>query len=300
MAENNSDDEDLLDNIFNSMGMILINTPKSNFDYIKNLIGLFITKLNQLVKLNQDPRVMNYEENIITVMQTSFVAGTTNCLEYCAPALDTLIALLDATGANLYYEAFLCISTILNIAPDVVQQKASLIYPRLNTALQNAPNGDVFEMLCNCLSDVVVAYSLTKETLSIFIKTLLGGLDNDALSFKAKPCIIKAFADMIPTNGDKFFEYVPSYLELLNAVVGSLADIVVDPDDEDMLEYINGLQCGILNGMNSIVLFYGETPYGQEILQQQSYIQLMVVALDIVAQSDIVSESSLYESSNLI
>eukprot|EP01098_Paradermamoeba_levis_P007846 TRINITY_DN326_c0_g1_i7.p1 TRINITY_DN326_c0_g1~~TRINITY_DN326_c0_g1_i7.p1 ORF type:complete len:854 (-),score=231.04 TRINITY_DN326_c0_g1_i7:236-2797(-) len=240
---------------YEAINSMVVSSAKDRHGMIVMLIPLLLQRLEKTFTM----QVLNFDDKQEQNEKQSLLCGTLQIItqklgEAIKPYADGMMTLFlqvfNFKTASVHEEALMAVGAIAN-AVDVEFEKYMPHFHRpLLAGLQNweeymvcsiavAVVGDV----CRALGERVLPYC------NDIVTCLLQNLQNPNLHRNAKPPILSCFGDIALAIGGNFERYYGPVVTIL----AQASSTQVDPDDYDLVEYLNLLRDGIFEAFTGII-----------------------------------------------
>jgi importin subunit beta-1 len=156
----------------------------------------------------------------------------------------------DSKVSSVQEDAFLAVSTLIDVLGDKFLKYMDTFKPVLLTGLRNFDEHQVCQAAVGVVGDL--GRNINNKIMPYcdeIMVILLQGLANPKLNQGVKPLILSTFGDIALAIGSDFKKYADVVLNALHQA--SLAQ--VDPNDFDMIDYLNDLREGCLDAYTGIL-----------------------------------------------
>lgn len=286
------------------------NSPKDCYSTVQKTTIVILNRLESVIQLENSIQNSSDRRQVFD-LQSLLCATLQSVLRKVTPddapqisdhIMHALLHMLsqnaDSKVSSVQEDAFLAVSTLIDVLGDKFLKYMDTFKPVLLTGLRNFDEHQVCQAAVGVVGDL--GRNINNKIMPYcdeIMVILLQGLANPKLNQGVKPLILSTFGDIALATGSDFKKYADVVLNALHQA--SLAQ--VDPNDFDMIDYLNDLRegcldayTGILQGLkgnnNGIVDLSIVTPHLNNIL----------AFLDILSKDSSLSDTVLSASCGLI
>jgi importin subunit beta-1 len=286
------------------------NSPKDCYSTVQKTTIVILNRLESVIQLENSIQNSSDRRQVFD-LQSLLCATLQSVLRKVTPddapqisdhIMHALLHMLsqnaDSKVSSVQEDAFLAVSTLIDVLGDKFLKYMDTFKPVLLTGLRNFDEHQVCQAAVGVVGDL--GRNINNKIMPFcdeIMVILLQGLANPKLNQGVKPLILSTFGDIALAIGSDFKKYADVVLNALHQA--SLAQ--VDPNDFDMIDYLNDLRegcldayTGILQGLkgnnNGIVDLSIVTPHLNNIL----------AFLDILSKDSSLSDTVLSASCGLI
>lgn len=286
------------------------NSPKDCYSTVQKTTIVILNRLESVIQLENSIQNSSDRRQVFD-LQSLLCATLQSVLRKVTPddapqisdhIMHALLHMLsqnaDSKVSSVQEDAFLAVSTLIDVLGDKFLKYMDTFKPVLLTGLRNFDEHQVCQAAVGVVGDL--GRNINNKIMPYcdeIMVILLQGLANPKLNQGVKPLILSTFGDIALAIGSDFKKYADVVLNALHQA--SLAQ--VDPNDFDMIDYLNDLRegcldayTGILQGLkgnnNGIVDLSIVTPHLNNIL----------AFLDILSKDSSLSDTVLSASCGLI
>jgi importin subunit beta-1 len=206
--------------------------------------------------LSEDDREHNNQLQALLVATLHYIIMSCD-VEQIVPLADTimqyLLQVLASKASLAAEEAFMACGKLMDKIEGRFDRYLEAFMPLLLAALKNAEDYQLCAAavgacgdLCRAVEAKIMPYC------DPVAEALLQALENPALKRDVKPPMLSLFGDMALAIGPHFVRYLQAPSRAL-VMLYQASRTVVDPDDEDMLEYLTDLHEAVIEAYTGII-----------------------------------------------
>lgn len=171
-----------------------------------------------------------------------------------------LLTLIQTSGraSPILEDAFLCIGAMASTLEGDFAKYSDAFMPFLSNGLQSHEEYTLCGIAVGLVGDVCRALGADSVKYTPgFMEALMTSLSSSVLHRSVKPPILSCFGDIAMAVGPDGFN---NYLQTTMNVLAQAGSMRADPNNFDIVEYVNTLREGILEAYTGIVSAYKQTP----------------------------------------
>lgn len=202
-------------------------------------------------------------------------------LPYCDALMQSLLNVLMTKQSAASEEAFLAIGVLITHLETDFERYLAHLMPLLVDGLNNWQEyricnnavGVVADM-CNNLDDAQIA-PLEDQIMTC----LMNALQNGQLHRSVKPTLLSTLGDVAFAISGRYVKFLPASMSML----GSAAEATVPEQDDELVEYLQKLREGIMNGYIGVINGLSFAGGQQQLLAPTNYVQQIAAFLQKIA-----------------
>lgn len=287
------------------------NAPNDCYSVVQKTTMVILERLNQVLQM--DNQVAHSDRYQYNDLQSLLCATLQSVLRKVTPSdapqisdaiMTALLTMFDSSvrgeSGNVQEDALMAVSTLVDLLGEQFMKYMDAFKPYLIMGLKNHQEHQVCVAavgltgdICRTLRQPIVPYCDEIMTL------LLHNLNEASLHRSVKPQILSVFGDIALGIGPEFQKYLPAVLQMLNQA----SQLQVNPNDYDMVDYLNELRESVLEAYTGIVqgLKGAERHANQDIRILEPHINGIVQYLTaIAADQDNINDSTIAVLAGLI
>eukprot|EP01097_Dermamoeba_algensis_P005071 TRINITY_DN3234_c0_g1_i4.p1 TRINITY_DN3234_c0_g1~~TRINITY_DN3234_c0_g1_i4.p1 ORF type:complete len:508 (+),score=118.61 TRINITY_DN3234_c0_g1_i4:1129-2652(+) len=239
---------------YEAINLMIQAAPLDRNPMIMMLIPVFIERLEKTYAMP----ILNVDDRAEQTEKQALLCGSLQTIiqklgEAVKPKADDLMTaflkVFNFKTASVHEEALMAVGALANAVDLDFEKYMQHFRPQLLTGLQNSEEHMVCAIavgvvgdICRALGDRIFPYC------DEIIHVLLQNLQNPALHRNVKPPILSCFGDIALAIGGNFEKYLAAVMSILQQASATQ----VDPNDYDLVEYLNLLRDGILEAYTGI------------------------------------------------
>jgi len=232
---------------YESLNVVLYTAPKSVQDNLLPIVQLMLDRITasfQMGILNKQNQLQGLLCGVLQVLaQKMDVAITPLANEIMMQVISLFRSKRDS---GVYEEGLLCVGAIANVTGPNFNKYMQDLLPALLQSLANGGEYQVCKVAVGVVGDIARALGTAMEPYcDRIIGALLENLKNKDLNRSVKPPILSAFGDIALAIGPAFEKYVDVVLHMLKQAALTVMNTKLEPEDHDLIDYINLLREGI-------------------------------------------------------
>jgi len=154
------------------------------------------------------------------------------------------------SGATVHEEALMAVGAIANSVESEFEKYMQHFRPFLMLGLKNYEEYQVCAVAVGVVGDVSRALNVKMVPYcDEIVSVLLQDLQNPHLHRSVKPPILSCFGDIALAIGQEFLKYLQVVMNMLQQA----SQTTVDPNDYDLVDYLNQLREGIFEAFTGII-----------------------------------------------
>lgn len=249
-------DSNLRVQAYEAVNMLVQSHAQDTRPVVVNLLRYIISKLVgtfQMQVLSQDDKEERdqHQSALCSVIQVITRALDKEVAQMQDEAVQVLLQVLTNQNAVASEEAFMALGAIAAAIESNFEQYLNEVIAHVVRGLQNYADWQVCNAAVGCTGDICRA--LEARVLPVcdqLVQCLLADLQNRDLNRQVKPNVLSCFGDVALAIGGSFDKYLEYSLQMLDQA----GQTPCPPDaDDDMIDYLNVLREGILEGYTGIV-----------------------------------------------
>jgi importin subunit beta-1 len=238
------------------------NSPKDCYSTVQKTTIVILNRLESVIQLENSIQNSSDRRQVFD-LQSLLCATLQSVLRKVTPddapqisdhIMHALLHMLsqnaDSKVSSVQEDAFLAVSTLIDVLGDKFLKYMDTFKPVLLTGLRNFDEHQVCQAAVGVVGDL--GRNINNKIMPYcdeIMVILLQGLANPKLNQGVKPLILSTFGDIALAIGSDFKKYADVVLNALHQA--SLAQ--VDPNDFDMIDYLNDLREGCLDAYTGIL-----------------------------------------------
>lgn len=247
---------------YESLMEMIKNSPKDCYSTVQKTTIVILSRLESVIQLessiqnSSDRRQVFDLQSLLCATLQSVLRKVTadDAPQISDHIMRALLHMLsqpaDSKVSSVQEDAFLAVSTLIDVLGDKFLKYMDTFKPVLLNGLRNFDEHQVCQAAVGVVGDLGrninnKIWPYCDEIMVI----LLQGLANPKLNQSVKPLILSTFGDIALAIGSDFKKYADVVLNALHQA--SLAQ--VDPNDYDMIDYLNDLREGCLDAYTGIL-----------------------------------------------
>jgi importin subunit beta-1 len=171
-----------------------------------------------------------------------------------------LLNLIQSSGRQspVLEDAFLCVGAMASALEGEFQPYVEAFLPALSNALNAHEEYTLCSIGVGLIGDICRALGERSQPYAQgFMEALMTNLRSAVLHRSVKPPILSCFGDIALAVGPDAFE---PFLEATMSVLAQAGAMRADPNNYDIVEYVNVLREGILESYTGVVSAFKQTP----------------------------------------
>jgi len=224
---------------------------------IRELVPLFIDRLEKtfgMQILSQDDKENRTEQQVLlcSVLQTIIIKLEAEVKPFADKMMSLFLGVFAIKSSTVHEDALMAVGAIANaVEGDFVKYLIhSDLIKYICIGLTNWEEHTVCSVavgvvgdICRAIGDKIAPYC------DDIINLLLQNLRQTTLNRDVKPAILSCFGDIALAIGGQF----EKYLQIVMTVLHQASQTVVEPDDYDLVDYLNNLREGIFEAYTGIL-----------------------------------------------
>ncbi|RKP07815.1 armadillo-type protein [Thamnocephalis sphaerospora] len=237
---------------YEAISMISAHAPKDCYRAVSELALGMLSRLEatfgmqaQIVSTEDRLACLELQSNLCSVL-TSIIRRLGKEMAVIADRLMTiLLQMLQSAGrqSTVAEDVFLCVSALTAALEVDFNRYMDSFSPFLYAALQNHDEYQLCTIavgligdLCRALGEQTTLYS------DSFMTLLMQALQSATIAREVKPPVLSCFGDIALATGGQFEKYLPTTM----LAIGQACSVRADPNNYDLIDYVNSLRSGIL------------------------------------------------------
>ena len=241
---------------FEAISVLIQNSAPDVLQVLMQLLPAIIDRLAQSFNMpaltNEDKEQKEGVQGLLCGLIQVVAIKTTKeqILPYCDSIMTNFLQVLQTKNATCHEEAFSATSAIATILEGDFLKYMAALQPFLMNGLRNFEAYQVCTVSVGLVGDISRAIEGQMQPFcDEIMSALIEALQNAALHRSVKPPVLSCFGDVAMAIGAAFEPYLQlSLMMLLQAAQTRAPD-----DDEELIDYVNGLREGILEAYTGIV-----------------------------------------------
>jgi len=218
-------------------------------------VPLFVSRLEKTFSM----QILTTDDREVQTELQSLLCGvlgsvTTKLGEAIKPWADQMMTLFlqvfNARSASVHEEALMAVGAVANAVEADFEKYMAHFRPFLMVGLKNYEEHQVCAVAVGVVGDIARAI---QSKISVYcdeiVSLLLQDLQNPLLHRNVKPPILSCFGDIAMAIGQEFVKYLGIVMNMLQQASAT----VVDPEDYDLVDYLNQLREGIFEAYTGII-----------------------------------------------
>jgi len=218
-------------------------------------VPLFISRLEKTFAM----QILTSDDREIQSELQSLLCGvlgaiTTKLGDAIKPWADQMMTLFlqvfNARSASVHEEALMAVGAVANAVEGDFEKYMGHFRPFLMVGLKNYEEHQVCAVAVGVVGDIARAINnKISPYCDEIVSLLLQDLQNPLLHRNVKPPILSCFGDIAMAIGQDFIKYLGIVMNMLQQASAT----TVDPNDYDLVDYLNQLREGIFEAYTGII-----------------------------------------------
>jgi len=244
---------------YEAANMMVVNSALDMKGVVLQVLGETLSRLEQTFSMTTDSQDrMNLQSLLCGLIGVCVQKVTTEDItEVMADRIMQLILqVFTVKGAVAHEDAFMTVGFMIDKLGAHFIRYVEFFHTALLCGLKNVEEYQVCTVAVGVVTDLCRA--LGRKLLPLcddIVRSLLDLLQSPALNRSVKPHVLSVFADIAMALETDFVRYANIILVMLQQA----AEVNIQTDDEDLIEYINGLREAILEAYTGILQGLGTT-----------------------------------------
>jgi len=241
---------------YEALNSLISSSALDTREHIKQVLPLIITRLEQSFQMqivnNEDREAQNELQGLLCgVLQVITVKLETLEQPFCDQMMGLFLQVFGSKNQTVHEEALMAVGAIANAIEADFERYMQHFRPFLSMGLSNSQEHQVCQIAVGVVGDVCRSLEGKFEPFcEEIVPLLLKLLQDSALKRDVKPPILSCFGDIALALGGGFEKYLQITMTMLVQAQGTVA---TDPNDPDMLDYVDTLREGILEAFTGIL-----------------------------------------------
>lgn len=285
------------------------NAPNDCYPVVQKTTLVILERLNHVLQM--DKQVQHSERYQYNDLQSLLCATLQSVLRKVTPqdapqisdsimtALLTMFSSNAGESGNVQEDALMAVSTLVDLLGEQFMKYMDAFTPYLFMGLKNHQEHQVCVAAVGLTGDICRTLRAASTPYCDEIMTLLlGNLNEASLHRSVKPQILSVFGDIALGIGGHFKKYLSVVLQMLHQAT----QLQVNPNDYDMVDYLNELRESVLEAYTGIVqgLKGPERAPNQDICLLEPHIGNIVMYLSTIAADPEINDSTIAVLAGLI
>lgn len=236
------------------------NAPTDCYPVVQSTTMVILERLNQVLQM--DRQVAHSDRYQYNDLQSLLCATLQSVLRKVTPtdapqisdaimtALLTMFSSSAGESGNVQEDALMAVSTLVDLLGEQFLKYMDAFKPYLYMGLKNHQEHQVCVAAVGLTGDICRTLRAGSAPYCDEIMTLLlRNLNEASLHRSVKPQILSVFGDIALGIGAEFKKYLAVVLQMLNQA----SQLQVNPNDYDMVDYLNELRESVLEAYTGIV-----------------------------------------------
>eukprot|EP01041_Mallomonas_annulata_P000250 gene250-463_t len=238
---------------YEAANMMVTNSAQDMRPIVLQVLAEAANRLEKTFAMTSDPQDrMNLQSLLCGLMGVCIQKlPVTNIDETVSDrVMQLLLQVFTVKGAVAHEDAFMSVGHMIDKLGDGFTRYTEFFHAPLLSGLKNVEEYQVCTVAVGVVGDLCRA--LGKKLLPMcddIVRSLLDLLQSPALNRSVKPHVLAVFADIAMALENEFNRYANIILVMLQQA----AEVNIQTDDEDLIDYINGLREAILDAYTGIL-----------------------------------------------
>ena len=263
------------------------NSPKDCYSTVQKTTIVILNRLESVIQLENSIQNSSDRRQVFD-LQSLLCATLQSVLRKVTPEdapqisdhiMRALLHMLSQNAeskvSSVQEDAFLAVSTLIDVLGDKFLKYMETFKPVLLAGLRNFDEHQVCQAAVGVVGDL--GRNINNKIMPYcdeIMVILLQGLANPKLNQTVKPLILSTFGDIALAIGSDFKKYADVVLSALHQA--SIAQ--VDPNDYDMVDYLNDLREGCLDAYTGILQgLKGNNNGTGKLKEMQNFIKIKIL-----------------------
>jgi len=218
-------------------------------------VPLFISKLEKTFQMQilttDDREVQNELQSLLCCVLSAITSKLGDSIKPWADQMMHLyLQVFHARSASVHEEALMAVGAVANAVEADFEKYMAHFRPFLLVGLKNYEEHQVCAVAVGVVGDI--ARAIQNKIVPFcdeIVSLLLQDLQNPLLHRNVKPPILSCFGDIAMAIGQDFVKYLQIVMNMLQQASATS----VDPNDYDLVDYLNQLREGIFEAYTGII-----------------------------------------------
>jgi importin subunit beta-1 len=295
-------EKNLRTSAYETISQVISSGAQDTLPILERGMPTFIERLAatfQLEVVSTDDRdlVTELQSLLCGVFQVSVQRLGAQALNYADGVMQLCLQVFNTKDAIVHEEALMCVGAVADACGVEFERYMEPFFPSLVAALANADEASTCIVAVGCLGDVARALDARIAPYNDqVVEVLLLNLQSQTISRDIKPPILSAFGDLALASSAEFTKYIERVVQVLMAA----GTTVADPDDYDMVDFVNKLRQGILDAFTGIIQGLRGDPNNTAIFGFGNYVEDVLQLVSQVSTDPIANDACKAASAGLI
>eukprot|EP01027_Heterolobosea_sp_BB2_P009847 GEZU01014486.1.p1 GENE.GEZU01014486.1~~GEZU01014486.1.p1 ORF type:complete len:462 (-),score=177.24 GEZU01014486.1:84-1469(-) len=248
-------ESNLRSSAYEALNALLQTAAQESLPLINQIVPVLLDRLQQtIVTGTLDPEELQ-EKGLVQGLLCGAIQVVTRKLgkniEPSAPRImELFLALFNTQNVTVHEEALMAIGALANAIETSFATFMPAFSQYLFRALRNVEEDSVISIAVGVIADICGALGPQVEPYcDELVRILLDDLRAEQLNRNVKPAMFACFGDIALAIGGKFEKYLPYVCQLLQQA----SQTQVDPEDEELVDYLNHLRENIFEAYTGIL-----------------------------------------------
>jgi len=250
-----SSESNLRTSAYEAINVLIQSGAKDTHPVILNALPIFLARLEKTFTMQIVSQDDKQEQNELQSLLCGVLQVITQKLgegikPWCDKMMTIYLQVFNAKSATVQEEALMAVGAIANAIEGEFERYMPHFRLFLTLGLKNYEEHQVCSIAVGVVGDI--ARALNNKILPYcdeIIAILLQDLQNPMLNRNVKPPILSCFGDIALAISGEFMKYLNHVMTMLQQASGA----TVDPNDYDLVDYLNQLREGIFEAYTGII-----------------------------------------------
>jgi len=249
------DEHNLRASAYEAINVLIQTCAKDSLPIVAQALPIFIDRFEKTFQM----QIVSVDDKEAQHELQSLLCGLLQCItqrlgdgikNWADKMMTLYLQVFAAKSASVQEEALMAVGALANAVEGDFEKYMQHFRPYLTAGLRNYEEYQVCAVAVGVVGDISRALSVKiVPYCDEIISLLLQDLQNSVLHRSVKPPILSCFGDIALAIGQEFLRYLAVVMNMLQQASGT----TVNPDDYDLVDYLNQLREGIFEAYTGIV-----------------------------------------------
>eukprot|EP00607_Mallomonas_marina_P010538 CAMPEP_0182418286 /NCGR_PEP_ID=MMETSP1167-20130531/2761_1 /TAXON_ID=2988 /ORGANISM="Mallomonas Sp, Strain CCMP3275" /LENGTH=853 /DNA_ID=CAMNT_0024592429 /DNA_START=51 /DNA_END=2612 /DNA_ORIENTATION=- len=245
--------DNLRSTAYEAANMMVTNSALDMKQIVLQVLGEALKRLEETFAMTADPQErMNLQSLLCGLIGVCVQKVSASDISEAMSdrIMQLILQVFTVKGAVAHEDAFMAVGYMIDKLGSNFSRYVEFFHSALLSGLKNVEEYQVCTVAVGVVGDLCRA--LGKKLIPLcddIVRSLLDLLQSPALNRSVKPHVLSVFADIAMALETDFVRYANIILMMLQQA----AEVNIQTDDEDLIDYINGLREAILEAYTGII-----------------------------------------------